>query len=65
MKVAVKIFRRYLVIFIVLVVLLGIYSATQSQLLDVDEIEVVITGGSEVSQDEIIALSGISSQHEQ
>ena len=59
MKVAVKSFRRYLVIFIVLVVLLGIYSATQSQLLDVDEIEVVITGGSEVSQDEIIALSGI------
>ena len=49
MKVAVKSFRKYVFISIIFVFLLGIYAATQSELLDVDEIEVVITGGNEIS----------------
>lgn len=60
MKVAVKSFRKYVFISIIFVFLLGIYAATQSELLDVDEIEVVITGGNEISSDEVVTLSGIS-----
>ena len=60
MKVVVKSFRKYVFISIIFVFLLGIYAATQSELLDVDEIEVVITGGNEISSDEVVTLSGIS-----
>ena len=60
MKVAVKSFRKYVFISIIFVFLLGIYAATQSELLDVDEIEVLITGGNEISSDEVVTLSGIS-----
>ncbi len=60
MKVAVKSFWKYVFISIFFVFLLGIYAATQSELLDVDEIEVVITGGNEISSDEVVTLSGIS-----
>ena len=60
MKVAVKSFWKYVFISIIFVFLLGIYAATQSELLDVDEIEVVITGGNEISSDEVVTLSGIS-----
>ena len=60
MKVALKSFRKYVFISIIFVFLLGIYAATQSELLDVDEIEVVITGGNEISSDEVVTLSGIS-----
>ena len=59
MKVALKSFRKYVFISIIFVFLLGIYAATQSELLDVDEIEVVITGGNEISSDEVVTLSGI------
>jgi cell division protein FtsQ len=59
-KVAVKSFWKYVFISIIFVFLLGIYAATQSELLDVDEIEVVITGGNEISSDEVVTLSGIS-----
>ena len=59
MKVAVKSFWKYVFISIIFVFLLGIYAATQSELLDVDEIEVVITGGNEISSDEVVTLSGI------
>ena len=60
MKVAVKSFWKYVFISIIFVFLLGIYAATQSELLDVDEIEVLITGGNEISSDEVVTLSGIS-----
>ena len=53
MKVAVKSFWKYVFISIIFVFLLGIYAATQSELLDVDEIEVVITGGNEISSDAV------------
>ena len=60
MKVALKNFRKIVVISIISVLLLGLYSATRSELLDVDEIEVLITGGNKISSNELIALSGIS-----
>ena len=60
MKVALKNFRKVVVISIISVLLLGLYSATRSELLDVDEIEVLITGGNKISSNELIALSGIS-----
>jgi cell division septal protein FtsQ len=59
-KVALKNFRKVVVISIISVLLLGLYSATRSELLDVDEIEVLITGGNKISSNELIALSGIS-----
>ena len=60
MKITSKNTRKVIGISIVFVVLLGLYSATQSELLDVDEINVLITGGGEISSDEVVALSGIS-----
>ena len=60
MKVKTKNFRKVIAISLVVIVLLGLYSATQSELLDVDEIEVFITGGNQISSNEIIELSGIS-----
>ena len=60
MKVKTKSFRKVTAISLVFIVLLGLYSATQSELLDVDEIDVLITGGNEISSNEIIELSGIS-----
>ena len=60
MKVKTKSFRKVIAISLVFIVLLGLYSATQSELLDVDEIEVLITGGNQISSNEIIELSGIS-----
>ena len=60
MKVKTKSFRKVTAISLVFIVLLGLYSATQSELLDVDEIDVLITGGNQISSNEIIELSGIS-----
>ena len=60
MKVEIKNFRIVIVIAIIFVLLLGLYSATRSELLDVDEIEVLITGGNKITSNEVIALSGIS-----
>ena len=60
MKVELKNFRKVIVISIIFLILLGLYSATRSELLDVDEIEVFITGGKKISSNEVIALSGIS-----
>ena len=60
MKVKTKNFRKVIAILLVFIVLLGLYSATQSELLDVDEIDVLITGGNQISSNEIIELSGIS-----
>jgi len=59
-KVEIKNFRIVIVIAIIFVLLLGLYSATRSELLDVDEIEVLITGGNKITSNEVIALSGIS-----
>jgi len=59
-KVKTKSFRKVIAISLVFIVLLGLYSATQSELLDVDEIDVLITGGNEISSNEIIELSRIS-----
>jgi len=59
-KITSKNTRKVIGISIVFVFLLGLYSATQSELLDVDEINVLITGGGEISSDEVVALSGIS-----
>jgi len=59
-KVKTKNFRKVIAILLVFIVLLGLYSATQSELLDVDEIDVLITGGNQISSNEIIELSGIS-----
>jgi len=59
-KVKTKSFRKVTAISLVFIVLLGLYSATQSELLDVDEIDVLITGGNEISSNEIIELSRIS-----
>jgi cell division septal protein FtsQ len=59
-KVKTKNFRKVIAISLVFIVLLGLYSATQSELLDVDEIDVLITGGNQISSNEIIELSGIS-----
>lgn len=60
MKVKTKSFRKVIALSLVFIVLLGLYSATQSELLDVDEIDVLITGGNQISSNEIIELSGIS-----
>ena len=60
MKISNKNTRKVVGISVVFFVLLGLYSATQSELLDVDEINVLITGGGEISSDEVVALSGIS-----
>ena len=60
MKVKTKSFRKVIAISLVFIVLLGLYSATQSELLDVDEIDVLVTGGNEISSNEIIELSRIS-----
>ena len=60
MKVKTKNFRKVIAILLVFIVLLGLYSATQSELLDVDEIDVLVTGGNQISSNEIIELSGIS-----
>ena len=60
MKVKTKSFRKVIAISLLFIVLLGLYSATQSELLDVDEIDVLITGGNQISSNEIIELSGIS-----
>ena len=60
MKVKTKNFRKVIAISLVVIVLLGLYSATQSELLDVDEIDVLVTGGNQISSNEIIELSGIS-----
>ena len=60
MKVKTKNFRKVTAISLVFIVLLGLYSATQSELLDVDEIDVLVTGGNQISSNEIIELSGIS-----
>jgi len=59
-KIKTKNFRKVIAISLVFIVLLGLYSATQSELLDVDEIDVLITGGNQISSNEIIELSGIS-----
>ena len=60
MKVETKNFRKAIGIAIICILLLGLYSATQSELLDVDEIDVLITGGNEISSNEVVVLSGIS-----
>ena len=60
MKIKSKSIRKVIGISAIFVLLLGLYSATQSELLDVDEIDVLITGGSEISPNEVVALSGIS-----
>ena len=60
MKVETKNFRKAIGIAIICILLLGLYSATQSELLDVDEIEVLITGGNKISSNEVVVLSGIS-----
>ena len=59
MKTSTKSFKKFIFISLPFVVLLGLYSATQSALLDVDEIEVLITGGSKITSDEVITASGI------
>jgi len=59
-KIKTKNFRKVIAISLVFIVLLGLYSATQSELLDVDEIDVLITGGNQITSNEIIELSGIS-----
>jgi len=59
-KIKSKNIRKVIGISVIFVVLLGLYSATQSELLDVDEIDVFITGGDEISSNEVVALSGIS-----
>lgn len=60
MKIKTKNFRKVIGISVIFVVLLGLYSATRSELLDVDEIDVLITGGDKISSNEILALSEIS-----
>ena len=60
MKIANRNFRKVIGISVILVVLLGLYSATRSELLDVDRIDVLITGGNKISSNEIVALSEIS-----
>lgn len=60
MKIPFKNFQKIIFIFIIFVVLLGLYSATRSELLDVDNIEVLITGGNAINSDEVIVLSDIS-----
>ena len=60
MKIKTKSFRKVIGISVIFVVLLGLYSATRSELLDVDEIDVLITGGDKISSNEILALSEIS-----
>ena len=40
-----------------MVISTGIYSATQSSLMDVDKIEVVITGGDRLSQEDVLKKS--------
>ena len=60
MKIKTKNFRKVIGISVVFIVLLGLYSATRSELLDVDEIDVLITGGDKISSNEIVALSEIS-----
>jgi len=59
-KVSIKNFPKVIFISIIFVVLLGLYSATRSELLDVDNIEVLITGGNAINSDEVVTLSGIS-----
>jgi len=59
-KIKTKSFRKVIGISVIFVVLLGLYSATRSELLDVDEIDVLITGGDKISSNEILALSEIS-----
>ena len=49
MKIKTKNFRKVIGISVVFIVLLGLYSATRSELLDVDEIDVLITGGDKIS----------------
>ena len=60
MKIKTKSFRKVIGISVIFVVLLGLYSATRSELLDVDEIDVLITGGDKITSNEILALSEIS-----
>ena len=60
MKITNKNFRKVIGISVIFVVLLGLYSATRSELLDVDRIDVLITGGNKISSNEIVALSEIS-----
>jgi len=59
-KIKTKSFRKVIGISVIFVVLLGLYSATRSELLDVDEIDVLITGGDKITSNEILALSEIS-----
>ena len=60
MKIKTKNFRKVIGISVIFVVLLGLYSATRSELLDVDKIDVLITGGDKISSNEVVALSKIS-----
>jgi len=59
-KIKTKNFRKVIGISVIFVVLLGLYSATRSELLDVDKIDVLITGGDKISSNEVVALSKIS-----
>ena len=59
MKRKIRQYRKSIFVISLLVISTGIYSATQSSLLDVDKIEVVITGGDRLSQEDVLKKSGI------
>ena len=59
MKSKIRQYRKSILVISLLVISTGIYSATQSSLMDVDKIEVVITGGDRLSQEDVLKKSGI------
>ena len=60
MKTQILKYRKSILVIIFLVISIGVYAATKSALLDVDEIEVYITGGQEIGRDDVISISGIA-----
>ncbi len=60
MKTQILKYRKSILVIIFLVISIGVYAATKSALLDVDEIEVYITGGQEIGRDDVISMSGIA-----
>ena len=59
MKSKIRQYRKSILVISLVVISTGIYSATQSSLMDVDKIEVVITGGDRLSQEDVLKKSGI------
>ena len=60
MKTQILKYRKSILVITFLVVSIGVYAATKSALLDVDEIDVYITGGQEIGRDDVISISGIA-----